>query len=196
MAYNLGSLVYTVLLQDKTDETLRELEKKLKDLNIEIDAKKLTESLKKSVESYKGKDLALGVKTQYLHDAIRSALKQPEFPIKVTVNKAEAQDAVREALRRAGLQQGFTASDKRQYDAETKRLAAMTRAHASAAAQNALAQQRLARAHQTAASAASGHTKATVSHNSALRGNLTITKELGGCYRCGILSCSPQKLHD
>ena len=67
---------------------------------------------------------------------------QPEFPIKVTVNKAEAQDAAREALRRAGLQQGFTASDKRQYDAETKRLAAMQVAQARAAVQNALAQQR------------------------------------------------------
>lgn len=177
---NLGALFYELHIKNLTDQELQEVEKKLKNLGIELDTKKLTESLKKSVESYKGKDLSLGVKQQYLHDAIRSALKQPEFPIKVTVNKAKAQDAVREALRRAGLQQGFTASDKRQYDAETKRLAAMTRAQASAAASNALAQQRLARAHNTAASAASGHTKATVSLNSALRGNLTITKELGG----------------
>lgn len=177
---NLGALFYELHIKNLTDQELQEVEKKLKNLGIELDTKKLTESLKKSVESYKGKDLSLGVKTQFLHDAIRAALKQPEFPIKVTVNKAEAQDAVREALRRAGLQQGFTASDKRQYDAETKRLAAMTKAQAAAAASNALAQQRLARAHNTAASAASGHTKATVSLNSALRGNLTITKELGG----------------
>lgn len=176
----LGSLYYELFLKDLTDQDLQAIEKKLKNLDIELDTKKLTESLKKSVESYKGKDLALGVKTQYLHDAIRAALKQPEFPIKVTVNKAEAQDAVREALRRAGLQHGFTASDKRQYDAETKRLAVMQVAQARAAASNALAQQRLARAHNTASSAADGHTKATVSLNSALKGNLTITKELGG----------------
>ena len=176
----LGSLYYELFLKDLTDQDLQAIENKLKNLGIELDTKKLTESLKKSVESYKGKDLAVGVKSQYLHDAIRSALKQPEFPIKITVNKAEAQDAVREALRRAGLQQGFTASDKRQYDAETKRLAAMQVAQARAAASNALAQQRLARAHNTASLAASGHTKATVSLNSALRGNLTITKELGG----------------
>lgn len=176
----LGSLWYTMGIKDLTDADLKKIEDKLKNVGIELDTKKLTESLKKSVESYKGKDLALGVKAQFLHDSIRAALKQPEFPIKVTVNKAEAQDAVREALRRAGLQQGFTASDKRQYDAETKRLAAMQVAQAKAAASNALAQQRLARAHKTASSAASDHTKATVSLNSALRGNLTITKELGG----------------
>lgn len=175
----LGSLYYELLLKDLTNQDLQAIEKKRKNLDIELDTKQLTESLKKSVESYKGKDLTLGVKTQYLHDAIRAALKQPEFPIKVTVNKAEAQDAVREALRRAGLQHGFTASDKRQYDAETKRLAVMQVAQARAAASNALAQQRLARAHNTASSAADGHTKATVSLNSALKGNLTITKELG-----------------
>lgn len=175
----LGSLWWTMGIKDLTDADLKKIEDKLKNVGIELDTKKFTESLKKSVESYKGNDLALGVKTQYLHDAIRAALKQPEFPIKVTVNKAEAQDAVREALRRAGLQQGFTASDKRQYDAETKRLAAMQVAQAKAAASNALAQQRLARAHKTASSAAGGHAKATLTLDSALKGNLTITRELG-----------------
>lgn len=176
---NLGSLYYELFLKDLTDQDLQAVEKKLKNLGIELDTKKLTESLKKAVESYKGKDLALGVKTQYLHDAIRSALKQPEFPIKVTVNKAEAQDAVREALRRAGLQQGFTASDKRQYDAETKRLAAMQVAQARAAASNALAQQRLARAHDITESSVKKHTSATISLNSALKGNITLSRELG-----------------
>lgn len=176
---NLGSLYYELFLKDLTDQDLQAVEKKLKNLGIELDTKKLTESLKKAVESYKGKDLALGVKTQYLHDAIRSALKQPEFPIKVTVNKAEAQDAVREALRRAGLQQGFTASDKRQYDAETKRLAAMQVAQAKAAASNALAQQRLARAHDMTKSSVKKHTSATISLNSALKGNITLSREFG-----------------
>ena len=73
---NLGSLYYEVFLKDLTDQDLQAVEKKLKNLGIGLDTKKLTESLKKSVESYKGKDLALGVKTQYLHDAIRAALKQ------------------------------------------------------------------------------------------------------------------------
>lgn len=176
---NLGSLYYELFLKDLTDQDLQAVEKKLKNLGIELDTKKLTESLKKSVESYKGKDLALGVKTQYLHDAIRSALKQPEFPIKVTVNKAEAQDAVREALRRAGLQQGFTASDKRQFDAETRRLAAMQVAQARAASANALAQQRLARAHNITESSVKKHTSATISLNSALKGNITLSRELG-----------------
>lgn len=87
---NFGSLYYELFLNDLTDRNLKAIEDKLKNLGIELDTTKLTESLKKFIESYKGKYLALGVKTQYLHDAIRSALKQPEFPIKITVNKAEA----------------------------------------------------------------------------------------------------------
>ena len=59
---NLGSLYYELFLKDLTDEDLQAIEKKLKNLDIKLDTKKLTKSLKKSVESYKGKDLALGVK--------------------------------------------------------------------------------------------------------------------------------------
>lgn len=175
----LGSLYYELLLKDLTDRDLQAIEKKLQNLSIELDTKKLTESLKKSVESYKGKDLSLGVKTQYLHDSIRAALKQPEFPIKVRVEAASAQDAVREALRRAGLQRSFTADDKRFYDAETKRNAAMQVAAAKAASANALAQQRLARAHNIAESSARKHASATVSLNSAMRSNIQIAGELG-----------------
>lgn len=176
---NLGSLWYDLHIHDLTAEDLQAIEKKLKNLGIELDTKKFTESLKKSVESYKGKDLTLGVKTQFLHDAIRSALKQQEFPIKVTVNKAEAQEAVREALLRAGLQRSFNADDKRFYDAETRRMAAMQVATAKAGAQNALAQQRLARAHRNADAAARSHTSASINLGSAMRGNIRIAGELG-----------------
>lgn len=176
---NLGSLWYNLHIHDLTAEDLQAIEKKLKNLGIELDTKKLTESLKKSVESYKGKDLTLGVKAQFLHDAIRSALKQQEFPIKVTVNKAEAQEAVREALLRAGLQRSFKVDDKRFYDAETRRMAAMQVATAKAGAQNALAQQRLARAHRNAEAAARSHTSACINLGSAMRGNIRIAGELG-----------------
>lgn len=175
----LGSLYYDLFLKDLTDKDVKAIEKKLKNLGVELDTKKLTESLKNSVESYKGKDVALGVKSQSLHDSIRAALKKPEFPIKVRVEAASAQQAVRDALQHAGLQRGFTAADKRQYDAETKRLTFMTRAQSAAAAANALAQQRLARAHNIAESSARNHTSATISLNSALRGNITLSRELG-----------------
>lgn len=176
---NIGSLWYTMGIKDLTDADLKKIEDKLKNIGVEIDATKLRDSLRTAVESYKGKDLTLGVKEQFLQDSIRAALKQPIFPIKVRVEAASAQQAVRDALQHAGLQRGFTAADKRQYDAETKRLAAMQVAQAKAAASSALAQQRLARAHKTASSAADGQTKATLTLDSALKGNLTITKELG-----------------
>lgn len=176
---SLGSLYYKLFLKDLTDQDLQAIEKKLKNLGIELDTKKLTESLKKSVEAYKGKDLTLGVDTKHLHDAIRAALRQPEFPIKVRVEAASAQDAVREALRRAGLQRSFTVDDKRFYDAQTRRDAAMTVAQAKAAAQNALAQQRLATAQRKTAKATRQHTSASISLGSAMRGNIRIAGALG-----------------
>lgn len=176
---SLGSLWYGVMLKDMTDADLKKIEQKLQNIGIKLDTAKLTESLKKSVESYKGKDLSLGVKEQFLHDAIRAALKQPTFPIKVRVEAASAQQAVRDALQRAGLQRGFTAADKRQYDAETKRLAAMQIANAKAAAASALAQQRLASAHRKATRATNSHTSASISLGTAMRGNIRIAGELG-----------------
>lgn len=176
---SLGSLWYGVMLKDMTDADLKKIEQKLQNIGIKLDTAKLTESLKKSVESYKGKDLSLSVKEQFLHDAIRAALKQPTFPIKVRVEAASAQQAVRDALQRAGLQRGFTAADKRQYDAETKRLAAMQIANAKAAAASALAQQRLASAHRKATRATNSHTSASISLGTAMRGNIRIAGKLG-----------------
>ncbi len=60
---NLGSLFTSYFLKGLLPtQDLQAIEKKLKNLDIKLDTKKLTKSLKKSVESYKGKDLALGVK--------------------------------------------------------------------------------------------------------------------------------------
>lgn len=148
-------------------------------LKISVDPKKLADAIDKAVKSYKGNTkIPLEAKEKVLHDSIRKALKTEKFPIKVIVDKAEAQDAVRQALQAAGLQSrtGFTSSDKRAWDAQSRRM----EAEARAAAALALAQRRLSGAHNSASSATDRHSRATVSLNSALRGNLTITKELGG----------------
>lgn len=148
-------------------------------LNVSVDPKKLAAAIDKAVGSYKGgKQISVEAKDKILKDSIRAALRTEKFPIRVIVDKAEAQDAVRQALQAAGLQSrtGFTASDKRAWDAQSRRM----EAEARAAAASALAQRRLAGAQRQAANAADSHTKATVSLNSALKGNLTITKELGG----------------
>lgn len=148
-------------------------------LNVSVDPKKLASAIDKAVGAYKGgKQVSVEVKDKILKDSITAALKTEKFPIRVIVDKAEAQDAVRQALQAAGLQSstGFTASDKRAWDAQSRRM----EAEARAAAASALAQRRLAGARSRAANAADKHATATVSLNSALKGNITLTKELGG----------------
>lgn len=148
-------------------------------LNVSVDPKKLASAIDKAVGAYKGgKQVSVEVKDKILKDSITAALKTEKFPIRVIVDKAEAQDAVRQALQAAGLQSrtGFTASDKRAWDAQSRRM----EAEARAAAASALAQRRLAGARSQAANAADKHATATVSLNSALKGNITLTKELGG----------------
>lgn len=148
-------------------------------LNVSVDPKKLASAIDKAVGAYKGgKQVSVEVKDKILKDSITAALKTEKFPIRVIVDKAEAQDAVRQALQAAGLQSstGFTASDKRAWDAQSRRM----EAEARAAAASALAQRRLAGARTQATNAADKHATATVSLNSALKGNITLTKELGG----------------
>ncbi len=148
-------------------------------LNVSVDPKKLASAIDKAVGAYKGgKQVSVEVKDKILKDSITTALKTEKFPIRVIVDKAEAQDAVRQALQAAGLQSrtGFTASDKRAWDAQSRRM----EAEARAAAASALAQRRLAGARSQAANAADKHTTATISLNSALKDNITFTKELGG----------------
>ncbi len=148
-------------------------------LNVSVDPKKLASAIDKAVGAYKGgKQVSVEVKDKILKDSITTALKTEKFPIRVIVDKAEAQDAVRQALQAAGLQSrtGFTASDKRAWDAQSRRM----EAEARAAAASALAQRRLAGARSQATNAADKHTTATISLNSALKGNITLTKELGG----------------
>ena len=124
-------------------------------IKVSVDPKKLADAIDKAVKSYKGgTQIPLEAKEKILHDSIRKALKSEKFPIKVIVDKAEAQDAVRQALQAAGLQNsGFTASDKRAWDAQSRRMEAQARV----AAQNALAQRRLAGAHNAAQRAAESH---------------------------------------
>lgn len=148
-------------------------------LNVSVDPKKLASAIGKAVGAYKGgKQVSVEVKDKILKDSITAALKTEKFPIRVIVDKAEAQDAVRQALQAAGLQSstGFTASDKRAWDAQSRRM----EAEARAAAASALAQRRLAGARTQATNAADKHATATVSLNSALKGKITLTKELGG----------------
>lgn len=146
-------------------------------IKVSVDPKKLADAIDKAVKSYKGgTQIPLEAKEKILHDSIRKALKSEKFPIKVIVDKAEAQDAVRQALQAAGLQNsGFTASDKRAWDAQSRRMEAQARV----AAQNALAQRRLAGAHNAAQRAAESHIHSSISLGSAMRGNIRIAGELG-----------------
>lgn len=146
-------------------------------LKLSVDPKKLADAIDKAVKSYKGgTQIPLEAKEKVLHDSIRKALKSEKFPIKVIVDKAEAQDAVRQALQAAGLQnQGFTTSDKRAWDAQSRRI----EAEARAAAASALAQRRLAGAHTTAQRATESHIRSSMSLGTAMRGNIHIAGELG-----------------
>lgn len=146
-------------------------------LSVSVDPQKLASAIDKAAKTYKGKDIPVEIKEKVLKDSIRKALKSEKFHIKVVVDKAEAQDAVRQALQAAGLQSstGFTASDKRAWDAQSNRMIAQGKA----AAANALAQQRLASAQRNAARAASSHTSASISLSSAMRGNIRIAGQLG-----------------
>lgn len=147
-------------------------------IKISVDPKKLADAIDKAVKSYKGgTQIPLEAKEKILHDSIRKALRSEKFPIKVIVDKAEAQDAVRQALQAAGLQSrtGFTASDKRAWDAQSRRM----EAEARAAAASALAQRRLAGAHDAAQRATDSHIHSSISLGSAMRGNIRIAGELG-----------------
>lgn len=145
-------------------------------LNVSVDPNKLAKSIERAAKSYSGKDISVEVKEKALKDSIRAALSAERFPIRVIVDKAEAQDAVRQALQAAGLQSsGFTASDKRAWDAQSRRMEAQARA----AAATALAQRRLAGAHTAAARATDSHIQSSISLGSAMRGNIRIAGELG-----------------
>lgn len=145
-------------------------------LNVSVDPNKLAKSIERAAKSYSGKDISVEVKGKALKDSIRAALSAERFPIRVIVDKAEAQDAVRQALQAAGLQSsGFTASDKRAWDAQSRRMEAQARA----AAATALAQRRLAGAHTAAARATDSHIQSSISLGSAMRGNIRIAGELG-----------------
>ena len=147
-------------------------------IKVSVDPKKLADAIDKAVKSYKGgTQIPLEAKEKILHDSIRKALRTEKFPIKVIVDKAEAQDAVRQALQAAGLQSstGFTASDKRAWDAQSRRM----EAEAKAAAASALAQRRLAGAHRSAQRATDSHIHSSISLGSAMRGNIRIAGELG-----------------
>ncbi len=147
------------------------------DLQVNVDANKLADAIDKAVKAYKGPGkIPVEVKEKVLLDSIRNALKSEKFPIKVIIKKAEAQEAVRQALQAAGLQgSGYSVSDKRRADAESNRIIA----EAKAAAANALAQQRMANAHRVASRASDSHIRSSISLGSAMRSNIRIAGELG-----------------
>lgn len=145
-------------------------------IKISVDPKKLADAISRAASTYKGTPISLEAKEKILKDSINHALKSEKFPIKIVVNKAEAQDAVRQALQAAGIQNsGFTASDKRAWDAQSRRMEAQARATAAAA----LAQRRLAGAHNAAQRAADSHIRSSISLGSSMRGNIRIAGELG-----------------
>ncbi len=167
------------------------------DIELKVDPAKLATSIDKSLSRVRGRAVSVEVKKKILTDSVRNALQNEKFPIKVVVNKAETQDAVRQALQAAGIQgRGYTASDKRASDAQAR----MMEAQARAAAANALAQRRLASAHNTAQRAASSNTSENITLGSAMRGNIRIAGELGsaiaGAYSVVVLKNFIQRVID
>ncbi len=110
---NLGELYFSVLLKDETA--------------------KGREKIRKQIEKLKA-SLNVDIQKSDIKASIRDALANEKFKISVIIDKAEAQQAVRQALQQAGLRQGFTASDSRQVVAEAKAHAITTVAAANAQA--------------------------------------------------------------
>lgn len=91
----IGQLWYSVFLKDMSDKDIDKIKKKFENLNTK---------------------LALGLDAKAFDASIKAALKQSAYDVKVNVvvDKANATEALRQAMQRAGTWNGnFTASDLR-----------------------------------------------------------------------------------
>lgn len=161
---DLGNLYFDILFRDKTAEQRKKLKAEItKDLQAKLD---------------------VGFDKKKLVGDMKTLLQSEKFKINVVVDKASTTQAVRAALRAAGLNTNFTASDLR----AAKAAAIQTKAEASAAAARELARQRAARAakaeldlanaRERSANAARRHMTATLNMNGAMNSQLSIVGQL------------------
>lgn len=161
---DLGNLYFDILFRDKTAEQRKKLKAEItKDLQAKLD---------------------VGFDKKKLVGDMKTLLQSEKFKINVVVDKASTTQAVRAALRAAGLNTNFTGSDLR----AARAAAVQTKAEASAAAARELAQQRAARAakaeldlanaRERSANAARRHMTATLNMNGAMNSQLSIVGQL------------------
>lgn len=151
-------------------------------VTLTVDVNKLTKSIDNTLAKYNGKNITAEVKERALQQSIQKAISNGNpYKIHLAVDKLQVQDAVRQALQQAGLQSGFTASDKRQYDAESNRIKAEAYAQRqlAMASKYANANNTLAGAHRNAAGAADSHLRMSASLGSRMHANLRVSGELG-----------------
>lgn len=160
----LGNLYFDILFRDKTAEQRKKLKAEItKDLQAKLD---------------------VGFDKKKLVGDMKTLLQSEKFKINVVVDKASTTQAVRAALRAAGLNTNFTGSDLR----AARAAAVQTKAEASAAAARELARQRAARAakaeldlanaRERSANAARRHMTATLNMNGAMNSQLSIVGQL------------------
>lgn len=161
---DLGNLYFDILFRDKTAEQRKKLKAEItKDLQAKLD---------------------VGFDKKKLVGDMKTLLQSEKFKINVVVDKASTTQAVRVALRAAGLNTNFTGSDLR----AARAAAVQTKAEASAAAARELARQRAARAakaeldlanaRERSANAARRHMTATLNMNGAMNSQLSIVGQL------------------
>lgn len=161
---DLGNLYFDILFRDKTAEQRKKLKAEItKDLQAKLD---------------------VGFDKKKLVGDMKTLLQSEIFKINVVVDKASTTQAVRAALRAAGLNTNFTGSDLR----AARAAAVQTKAEASAAAARELARQRAARAakaeldlanaRERSANAARRHMTATLNMNGAMNSQLSIVGQL------------------
>lgn len=161
---DLGNLYFDILFRDKTAEQRKKLKAEItKDLQAKLD---------------------VGFDKKKLVGDMKTLLQSEKFKINVVVDKASTTQAVRAALRAAGLNTNFTGSDLR----AARAAAVQTKAEASAAAARELARQRAARAakaeldlanaRERSVNAARRHMTATLNMNGAMNSQLSIVGQL------------------
>ena len=161
---DLGNLYFDILFRDKTAEQRKKLKAEItKDLQAKLD---------------------VGFDKKKLVGDMKTLLQSEKFKINVVVDKASTTQAVRAALRAAGLNTNFTGSDLR----AARAAAVQTKAEASAAAASELARQRAARAakaeldlanaRERSANAVRRHMTATLNMNGAMNSQLSIVGQL------------------
>ncbi len=87
---NLGKLWFELGLKDLTDKDIKSIEKRLKDLNVQV-----------------------GLNGQSLKSSIENALRGQQFKIDVVVDKANTTKLIQDAIAKAGINTNVSASDVR-----------------------------------------------------------------------------------